>query len=76
MSLTTLTMLLQKQNMSISRTVLLKTGPSELFGCFDPNKNKQHYHYGLSDDIGFFPRSNDQEELVVKCISMMIIEDL
>lgn len=71
MSLTTLTMLLQKQNMSISRT-----GPSELFGCFDPNKNKQHYHYGLSDDIGFFPRSNDQEELVVKCISMMIIEDL
>ena len=25
---------------------------SELFGCFDPGKNKQHAEYGLINDIG------------------------
>ncbi|XP_078383840.1 uncharacterized protein LOC144666317 [Oculina patagonica] len=40
--------------------------PSELFGCFDPGKNKQHSQYDLLDDIGIFPRSNDQEELLSK----------
>ena len=43
--------------------------PSELFGCFDPSKNKQHSQYDLLDDIGIFPRSNDQEELVAKHMS-------
>ena len=43
--------------------------PSELFGCFDPGKNKQHNQYDLLDDIGIFPRGNDQEELVVKRMS-------
>jgi len=47
----------------------IKDKPSELFGCFDPGKNKQHSQYDLLDDIGIFPRSNDQEELVVKCMS-------
>ncbi len=43
--------------------------PSELFGCFDPGKNKQHNQYDLLDDIGIFPRSNDQEELSCKRLS-------
>ena len=43
--------------------------PSELFGCFDHGKNKQHNQYDLLDDIGIFPRGNDQEELVVKRMS-------
>ena len=41
----------------------VKDKPSELFGCFDPGKNKQHNQYDLLDDIGIFPRSSDQEEL-------------
>ena len=47
----------------------VKDKPSELFGCFDPGKNKQHNQYDLLDDIGIFPKSNDQEELVVKRMS-------
>ena len=47
----------------------VKDKPSELFGCFDPGKNKQHIQYDLLDDIGIFPRSNDQEELVIKRVS-------
>ena len=47
----------------------VKDKPSELFGCFDPGKNKQHNQYDLLDDIGIFPRSSDQEELVVKRMS-------
>ena len=46
-----------------------KQKPSELFGCFDPGNNKQHSQYDLHDDIGIFPRSDDQEELLVKRIS-------
>ena len=42
------------------------TKASELFGCFDPGKNKQHTDYDLINDIGIFPRTNDNEELVVK----------
>ena len=40
----------------------VKDKPSELFGCFDPGKNKQHNQYDLLDDIRIFPRSSDQEE--------------
>ena len=40
-----------------------------VFGCFDPGKNKQHCQYDLLDDIGIFPRTNDDEELQVKRIS-------
>lgn len=47
----------------------VKDKPSELFGCFDPGKNKQHSQYDLLDDIGIIPRSNDNEELLVKCMS-------
>ena len=39
---------------------------SELFGCFDPGKDKQHTEYDLINDIGIYPRTNDDEELVVK----------
>ena len=46
-----------------------KQKPSELFGCFDPGNNKQHSQYDLHDDIGIFPRRDDQEELLVKRIS-------
>ena len=46
-----------------------KQKPSELFGCFDPGNNKQHSQYDLLDDIGIFPRCDDQEELLVKRIS-------
>ena len=47
----------------------VKDKPSDLFGCFDPGKNKQYNQYDLLDDIGIFRRSNDQEELVVKRMS-------
>lgn len=46
-----------------------KDRPSELFGCFDPGKIKQHGQYDLLDNIGIYPRSTDQEELVVKRMS-------
>ena len=39
---------------------------SELFGCFDPGRDKQHAEYDLINDIGIYPRTNDDEELVVK----------
>ncbi|CAB4028779.1 ATP-dependent DNA helicase PIF1 [Paramuricea clavata] len=39
---------------------------SELFGCFDPGKDKQHTEYDLINDIGIYPRTNDDEELVLK----------
>ena len=34
-----------------------------------PSENKQHNQYDLLDDIGIFPRSSDQKELVVKRMS-------
>jgi len=43
--------------------------PGELFGCFDPGKTKQHKQYDLPDDIGIFPRHNDNEELLIKRLS-------
>jgi len=45
------------------------TKPSPLFGCFDPGTNKQHNQYDLMDDISIFPRTNDDEDLVVKRMS-------
>lgn len=42
------------------------TKPSPLFGCFDPGKNEQHNQDNLMDDIGIFPKTNDDEDLVVK----------
>ena len=39
---------------------------SELFGCFDPGKDKQHTEYDLINDIGIYSRTNDDEKLVVK----------
>ena len=39
---------------------------SELYGCFDPGKDKQHAEYDLINDIGIYPRTNDDEELVLK----------
>ena len=47
----------------------VKDKPSELFCCFDPGKHKQHSQYDLLDDIGIYPRGNDQEELFVKRMS-------
>ena len=47
----------------------VKDKASELFGSFDPGKNKHHIQYDLLDDIGIFPRNNDQEELVIKHLS-------
>lgn len=47
----------------------VKEKPSELFGCFDPGKNKVHSQYDLLNDIGIFPRSNEEEELVIKRMS-------
>ena len=38
---------------------------SELFGYFNPGKNKLHAEYDLINDIGIYPRTNDDEELVV-----------
>ena len=49
--------------------IATKQKPSELFGCFDPGNNKQHSQYDLLNDIGIFPRCDDQEELLVKRIS-------
>ena len=39
---------------------------TELFGRFDPGKDKQHTEYDLINDIGIYPRTNDDEELVAK----------
>ena len=39
---------------------------SELFGCFDPGRDKQHAEYDLINDIGIYPRTKDDEELVAK----------
>ena len=39
---------------------------SELFGCFDLGNDKQHSEYNLMNDIGMYPRTNFDEELVVK----------
>ena len=39
---------------------------SELYGCFDPEKDKQHAKYDLINDFGIYPRTNGDEELVVK----------
>ncbi|XP_078364558.1 uncharacterized protein LOC144648982 [Oculina patagonica] len=47
----------------------VKQKPSELFGCFDPGKNKQHSQYDLLDDIGIFPRNNDDERLLIRRMS-------
>ncbi len=38
---------------------------SELFGCFDPGKDKQHVEYDLINDIGVYPSTNDDEEHLV-----------
>ncbi len=39
---------------------------SELFGCFNPGKDKQRVEYDLINDIGIYPRTNADEELLVK----------
>ena len=39
---------------------------SELFGCFDPGKDKQHAEYDLINNIGIYPRANDDEALVLR----------
>ena len=36
---------------------------SELFGCFDPGKDKQHTEYDLINDIGIYSRTNDGGEI-------------
>lgn len=48
---------------------IAETKPSELLACFDPGNNKQHSQYDLLDEGGIFPRTNDDEDLVVKRIS-------
>ena len=40
----------------------IKNKPSELL-------NKQHKQYYLLDDIGIFPRTNDEDELIIKRMS-------
>ncbi len=45
---------------------LIGSKASELFGCFDPGKDKQHVEYDLINDVGIYPRTNDDEELLVK----------
>ena len=47
----------------------IKNKPNELFGCFDPGKNKQHKQFDLLDDTGIFPRTKDEDELVIKRMS-------
>ena len=39
---------------------------AELFGCFDPGKDKQHSQYDLINDTGIFPTTDDNEELLVR----------
>ena len=36
---------------------------SELYGCFDPGKDKQHVEHDLMNDIGIYPRTNGGEEI-------------
>lgn len=47
----------------------IKEKHSELFGCFDPGKKKQHNQYDLPDGICIFLRNNDDKELLIKCMS-------
>ena len=47
----------------------IKEKHSELFGCFDPGKKRQHNQYDLPDGICIFPRNNDDKELLIKCMS-------
>ena len=35
---------------------------SELFGCFDPRKDKQHSEYDLINDIGIYSKTNNDED--------------
>ena len=37
-----------------------------MYGCFDPEKNKEHADYDLINDIGIYSTTNDDKELVVK----------
>ena len=39
---------------------------SELFGCFDPGKDKQYGKYDLTNDIGIFARTDDNQEVLVR----------
>ncbi len=39
---------------------------SELFGCFDAGKDQQHAQYDLINDMGIYPRTNNDEDFVVK----------
>jgi len=52
----------------------VKQKPSELFGCFDPGKNKQHSQYDLLDDIGIFPEIRMMKNsLQSACLTMIIM---
>lgn len=47
----------------------IKNKPSELFGCFDPGKNKQHKQYDLLDDIGIKRMSGDDYYTLVRSLN-------
>lgn len=50
--------------------------PSEFFGCFNPSKRK-HSEYNILDDIGMYPRSNSDEELIpVQCMQTKAFREL
>jgi 2-phosphoglycerate kinase len=53
-------------NVEMNKIKILAGKEIELFGCFDPGKDKQHTEYDLINDIGIYPRRNDDEELVAK----------
>ena len=40
--------------------------PSPLFWCFGPGKNKQPNQCDLMNNIGIFPRTNNDDDFMVK----------
>lgn len=50
----------------MNRTLQLKQNQVTYLAALIQVLNKQHSQYDLLDDMGIFPRSNDEEGLVIK----------
>ena len=70
LNVTAFTMFLQMQSISISKTVLSKRSLENYLVALILEKNKQHSQYDLLDNTGISPRCNDQDELLIKHISV------
>lgn len=53
-------------NIKMNKMREIGSKESELFGCFEPGKDKQHSQYDLINDTGIFPTTDDNEELLMR----------